>query len=38
MDDALLRRGVFEAHETLLQKPFTPSVLAQRVCDVLDLV
>jgi PAS domain S-box-containing protein len=38
MDDALLRRGVFEANETLLQKPFTPSSLAQRVCDVLDLV
>jgi len=38
MDDALLRRGVFEANETLLQKPFTPSTLAQRVCEVLDLV
>jgi two-component system, cell cycle sensor histidine kinase and response regulator CckA len=38
MDDALLRQGVFEAHETLLQKPFTPASLAQRVCDVLDLV
>jgi PAS domain S-box-containing protein len=38
MDDALLRRGVFEAHETLLQKPFTPSTLAQRVCEVLDFV
>jgi len=38
MDDALLRRGVFEANETLLQKPFTPSSLAQRVCDVLDFV
>ena len=38
MDDALLRRGVFDAHETLLQKPFTPSSLAQRVCEVLDFV
>jgi two-component system cell cycle sensor histidine kinase/response regulator CckA len=38
MDDALLRRGVFEAHETLLQKPFTPNTLAQRVCEVLDFV
>jgi two-component system, cell cycle sensor histidine kinase and response regulator CckA len=38
MDDALLRRGVFEANETLLQKPFTPSSLAQRVCEVLDFV
>jgi signal transduction histidine kinase len=38
MDDALLRRGVFEANETLLQKPFTPSVLAQKVCEVLDFV
>jgi len=38
MDDALLRRGVFEANETLLQKPFTPSSLAQRVREVLDFV
>jgi len=38
MDDALLRRGVFEANETLLLKPFTPSTLAQRVCEVLDFV
>jgi two-component system, cell cycle sensor histidine kinase and response regulator CckA len=38
MDDALLRRGVFDANETLLQKPFTPHTLAQRVCEVLDLV
>jgi PAS domain S-box-containing protein len=38
MDDALLRRGVFEAHETLLQKPFTPNALAQRVREVLDFV
>jgi PAS domain S-box-containing protein len=38
MDDALLRRGVFEANETLLQKPFTPASLAQRVCEVLDFV
>ena len=38
MDDALLRRGVFEANETLLQKPFTPHTLAQRVCEVLDFV
>jgi PAS domain S-box-containing protein len=38
MDDALLRRGVFDAHETLLQKPFTPSSLAQRVCEVLDFM
>jgi len=38
MDDALLRRGVFRADETLLQKPFTPSSLAQRVREVLDFV
>jgi CheY-like chemotaxis protein len=38
MDDALLRRGVFEANETLLLKPFTPSTLAQRVREVLDFV
>jgi len=38
MDDALLRRGVFEANETLLLKPFTPSSLAQRVREVLDFV
>jgi two-component system, cell cycle sensor histidine kinase and response regulator CckA len=38
MDDALLRRGVFQADETLLQKPFTPSSLAQRVREVLDFV
>jgi PAS domain S-box-containing protein len=38
MDDALLRRGVFHADETLLQKPFTPALLAQRVREVLDLL
>ena len=38
MDDALLRRGVFDANETLLLKPFTPSSLAQRVREVLDFV
>jgi two-component system, cell cycle sensor histidine kinase and response regulator CckA len=38
MDDALLRRGVFESNETLLLKPFTPSSLAQRVREVLDFV
>jgi len=38
MDDALLRRGVYEANETLLLKPFTPSSLAQRVREVLDFV
>jgi two-component system, cell cycle sensor histidine kinase and response regulator CckA len=38
MDDALLRRGVAEANETLLLKPFTPSSLAQRVREVLDFV
>ena len=35
-DDALLRRGVFDANETLLLKPFTPGLLAQRVREVLD--
>jgi two-component system cell cycle sensor histidine kinase/response regulator CckA len=36
MDDALLRRGIFQADETLLQKPFTPGALAQKVREVLD--
>jgi CheY-like chemotaxis protein len=35
-DDAKLRHGIFEEETTLLQKPFSPDDLAQRVRDVLD--
>jgi PAS domain S-box-containing protein len=35
-DDALLKRGVMEAREALLAKPFQPRELAARVRQILD--
>lgn len=35
-DDAILRHGVLDAEYAFLQKPFTPSSLAQRVRGTLD--
>jgi two-component system, cell cycle sensor histidine kinase and response regulator CckA len=35
-DDAVVRRGIIEAHTAFLQKPFTPHALIQKVRDVLD--
>ena len=35
-DDAVVRHGVREAEYAFLQKPFSPTALAQKVRDVLD--
>jgi hypothetical protein len=36
-DDAIIRHGVQGAGTALLQKPFSPAALVQRVRETLDL-
>jgi response regulator RpfG family c-di-GMP phosphodiesterase len=35
-DDAIVRRGLIERGGAFLEKPFTPSLLAKKVREVLD--
>lgn len=35
-DDAIVRRGLMERGGAFLEKPFTPSLLAKKVREVLD--
>ncbi len=37
-DDAVMRQGKFEADTHFLQKPFGPSVLSQKIREILDSV
>jgi CheY-like chemotaxis protein len=36
-DDEVLRRGIVDAKTAFLQKPFTPTALALRVREILDV-